>query len=88
MLFGFVILQLYFIHIHHMCSILYMVLPVYIAEISPKKLRGRLVSFNFIALTSGLLVETCNLCYTEMRNLWAKLPFLLSIGGTCGQLGM
>ena len=42
-----------------MCSILYMVVPVYIAEISPKKLRGRLMAFNSIALTSGFLVCTC-----------------------------
>ena len=47
---------------HHMCSILYVVVPVYIAEISPKKLRGRLMAFNFIALGSGLLVDAFSQC--------------------------
>ena len=38
-------------------SVLYTVVPVYIAEIAPKKLRGRLISFNSVGLTAGLLVR-------------------------------
>jgi len=60
---------------HHMCSILFMVVPVYIAEISPKKLRGRFVSFNSVALSSGLLVRIqpllTRLAKFCIRKMWA-----------------
>ena len=38
-------------------SVLYTVVPVYIVEIAPTKLRGRLISFNSVGLTAGLLVR-------------------------------
>ncbi len=34
-----------------------MVVPVYIAELSPKRMRGRLVSFTALALSGGTLVR-------------------------------
>ena len=39
------------------CSILSMVVPVYNAELSPKSLRGRLVSLNQLAITAGIMVS-------------------------------
>ncbi len=36
--------------------IVFMVVPIYIAEISPKQKRGRLVSVNFLAMPVGFLV--------------------------------
>ena len=37
-------------------SILFMVIPVYIAELAPKKLRGKLVALISVNLTGGILV--------------------------------
>lgn len=37
--------------------VLFMVVPVYIAELSPKRIRGRLVSFTALALSGGTLVS-------------------------------
>ena len=39
--------------------VILMVVPVYIAELAPKKVRGRLVSFTAIGVTTGILVCTC-----------------------------
>lgn len=45
-------------HYHmHAGRIVYMVVPIYIAEISPKQKRGRLVSLNFLAMPVGFLVR-------------------------------
>ncbi len=38
------------------CRIVYLVVPIYIAEISPKQRRGVLVSVNFLAMPVGFLV--------------------------------
>ena len=56
-------------------SVLYTVVPVYIVEIAPTKLRGRLISFNSVGLTAGLLVRiitfffACNQCKSFSRDL-------------------
>ncbi len=39
------------------CSIIYAVLPMYISEMAPKELRGRLVSLFGIFVTAGVLVQ-------------------------------
>ena len=51
------------------CSVLYTVVPVYIAEIAPKKLRGRLISFNSFGLTSGILVHTTLFIFFHATNM-------------------
>ena len=38
-------------------GILSTVVPLYNAEIAPKKLRGRLVSLNQLAITAGIMVS-------------------------------
>ena len=45
------------IHLTPSCRILYQVSPLYIAELSPKELRGRLISFIAIASVFGTLVR-------------------------------
>jgi len=67
---------------------------VYIAEISPKKLRGRFVSFNSVALSSGLLVRIQPLL-TRLAKIFAYVKcghLIISstvfTGGNSGQLDM
>lgn len=38
-------------------SVLSMVVPVYIAELAPKTLRGRLVALNQLFITAGIMVR-------------------------------
>ncbi len=44
-------------YVIHACRMLFMVVPVYISELAPKSQRGRLVCFNILGLTGGLLVS-------------------------------
>ena len=63
------ILLLYGHYTLNVYSVLFTVVPVYIAEIAPKKLRGRLMSFNSIGLTTGLLVHTITFFFCMQPNL-------------------
>ena len=54
-------------HTHmHTHSILSMVVPVYNAEVSPKSLRGRLVSLNQLAITAGIMVSFITAVWTKL----------------------
>ena len=44
-------------------GILSMVVPLYNAEISPKKLRGRLVALNQLAITAGIMVSDADMLH-------------------------
>ena len=46
--------------------VLYQVTPLYVAEISPEKLRGRLMSFLNVYATLGALVSLWLLCYVAV----------------------
>ena len=59
-------------------SILFTVVPVYIAEIAPKKLRGRLMSFNSVGLTAGLLVHKITFfCMQSIRKICTEISNLV-----------
>jgi MFS transporter, SP family, solute carrier family 2 (myo-inositol transporter), member 13 len=34
-----------------------MIIPIYLAEVSPTKIRGRIVTFNIIFITLGFLIK-------------------------------
>ena len=45
-------------------GVLSMVVPLYNAEIAPKRLRGRLVALNQLAITAGIMVSDMELPVT------------------------
>ena len=84
-------------HVHYPSTV-YTVVPVYIAEIAPKKLRGRLISFISLGLTGGVLVCLISLSQT-VSDFWLisseiifslKTLFCINLftGGGCRQFDM
>ena len=65
------------------CRFVSMVVPIYNAEVSPKHLRGRLVSLNQLSITAGIMVRKPS----ESR-LWSnpsidhcfQVSFLVNLG--------
>ena len=58
-------------------GVLSMVVPLYNAEIAPKRLRGRLVALNQLAITAGIMVSDVELPVTlrhaHVENRWCSV---------------
>lgn len=62
-------------------GILSAVIPTYISEISPARLRGTLVSFYQVGVVVGILIAYAwNYCIRDDWHLMLSLPFFFSIG--------
>ena len=80
----------------HYPSTVYTVVPVYIAEIAPKKLRGRLISFISLGLTGGVLVCLVSQTVLDFWLISSEIIFNLKTlsainlfaGGVCRQFDM
>ena len=58
-------------------GVLSMVVPLYNAEIAPKRLRGRLVALNQLAITAGIMVSgvhgAASNTETHVENQWRSV---------------
>ena len=58
-------------------GVLSMVVPLYNAEIAPKRLRGRLVALHQLAITAGIMVSDVELPVTlrhaHVENQWCSV---------------
>jgi len=62
-------------------GLLSMAVPLYLSELSPKELRGRLVSMQQLAITVGILISFCinyACSYIENNNSW-RIPFGMQV---------
>ena len=65
------------------------VAPLYISEVSPPKVRGGLVSFNQLAITSGILIAyIVNFLLKDVTNNWRWMLGLAALPGAALAIGM
>ena len=65
------------------------VAPLYIAEVSPPRVRGGLVSFNQLAVTTGILVAyLVNFAFKDVAGDWRWMLGLAAIPGAALAVGM
>jgi sugar porter (SP) family MFS transporter len=65
------------------------VAPLYIAEVSPPKVRGGLVSFNQLAITSGILLAyLVNFAFSSVPDGWRWMLGVGAIPGAALAIGM
>src|SRR6478609_2593100 len=63
--------------------------PLYISEVSPPKVRGGLVSFNQLAITSGILIAyIVNFLLKDVTNNWRWMLGLAALPGAALAIGM
>ncbi len=53
------------------------VAPLYISELSPARLRGRMVAINTVAVTGGILISYLTSCYLSQTESWR---WMLGVG--------
>lgn len=65
------------------------VAPLYISEVAPPRVRGGLVSFNQLAITSGILLSyLVNFAFTNVSNNWRWMLGVAVIPGAALAIGM
>ncbi len=65
------------------------VAPLYISEVSPPRIRGGLVSFNQLAITSGILIAyLVNFAFTSVPDGWRWMLGVGAIPGAALAIGM
>jgi sugar porter (SP) family MFS transporter len=65
------------------------VAPMYIAEVAPPRVRGGLVTFNQLAITSGILLAyLINFAFKDVSNNWRWMLGLAAIPGAALAVGM
>ena len=65
------------------------VAPLYISEVSPPRIRGGLVSFNQLAITSGILLSyLVNFAFKDAANNWRWMLGVAVIPGAALAIGM
>ncbi len=65
------------------------VAPLYISEVSPPKVRGGLVSFNQLAVTSGILIAyIVNFLLKDVTDNWRWMLGLAAVPGAALAIGM
>lgn len=65
------------------------VAPLYISEVSPPRIRGGLVSFNQLAITSGILLSyLVNFAFKDVANNWRWMLGFAVIPGAALAIGM
>ncbi len=63
--------------------------PLYISEVSPPKVRGGLVSFNQLAVVSGILLAyIVNFAFKDLANEWRWMLGVAAIPGAVLAIGM
>jgi sugar porter (SP) family MFS transporter len=63
--------------------------PLYIAEVSPPRVRGGLVSFNQLAITTGILVAyVVNFLFKDVAGDWRWMLGLAAVPGAALAVGM